>query len=92
MKNKANGGTMILWKMKWDPFVTLLPRVTSSFIAILFMPPGSQPTVHICIYFPTSGKEPEFVEEVIKLRTFIQDILDGNPDYIFIYLFEVIPM
>ena len=81
IKNRSNGGTMILWKVSFDQFVTVMPTETSSFLPILFHPPGSPPSVHISLYLPTAGKESEFVDEITKLRMFLDDLTDTHPDY-----------
>ena len=80
IKNRSNGGTMILWKKTLDKCVSILPTVTSSFLPLLFQPPGSPPSLHLSLYLPTSGKETEFTEELAKLRQFLDDILEDNPD------------
>ena len=72
IKNKANGGTMILWKKSLNEFITILPAKTSSFLPILFHPPGCPPSVHISLYLPTSGKESEFVQEITMIRLFLR--------------------
>ena len=81
IKNRSFGGTMILWKVSLDPFVTVLPSESSSFQAILFHPPGSPPSVQVSLYLPTSGKESLFIDEITKLRIFLEDILELHPDY-----------
>ena len=73
---------MILWKESLDKFVITLPVVSSSFLPLLYQPPDSPPSLHIALYLPTSGKEAEFIEEITKLRNFLENILDENPDYI----------
>ena len=74
--SKAIGGTMILWKKSLDAYVTVLPVNTPSFLPILFHPPGCSPSLHISLYLPTSGKEPEFVQELTTLRIFIETIIE----------------
>ena len=81
IKNRSSGGTMILWKIALDKFVTVLPTETSSFLAVLFHPPGSPPSVQISLYLPTSGLESDFIEEISKLRMFLDDLLQTHPDY-----------
>ena len=71
IKNRSIGGTMILWKSSLDPFVTVLPKASASFLAILFHPPGSPPSIHVSLYLPTSGKETQFIEELSKVRIFL---------------------
>ena len=73
---------MILWKESLDKFVTPLPVVSPSFLPLLYQPPCSPPSLHIALYLPTSGKKAEFIEEISKLRNFLENILDENPDYI----------
>ena len=79
VKNKSNGGTMILWKNNLDNFVTVLTTETPSFQAILFHHPDLEPSLHISLYLPTSGKETEYIEEITKLRDFIDDTLEQHP-------------
>ena len=82
IKNRSKGGTMILWKRALNQYVSVLTTETPSFIAILFHPSTSKPTIHISLYLPTSGKEAEFVEEITKLRIFIDNLLDSHPDHL----------
>ena len=79
VKNRSNGGTMILWKNNLDKFVTVLNTETPSFLGILFHHPDCEPSLHISLYLPTSGKESEFIEEITKLRDFIDDTLEQHP-------------
>ena len=79
VKNRSNGGTMILWKRSLDPFVTVIPTETHSFLAIKFQPPMSPPSLHVSLYLPTSGKESEFVAEVTKLRIFLEEFSESQP-------------
>ena len=81
VKNRSHGGTMILWKRALNQSVSVLPPETSSFIAIIFHPPASQPSIHISLYLPTAGKESEFVEEITKLRIFIENLGETHPDH-----------
>ena len=79
VKSKSNGGTMILWKKTLNQFVTTLPSETPSFQGLLFHPPHCPQSLHVSLYFPTSGKETEFIEEITKLRDFIEDVLKQHP-------------
>ena len=78
MKNKAHGGTMILWKKSIEKFITIIPCKTSSFLAILFKPPSCTAFLHICLYLPTSGLESEFVDEISEhfLKNVLRKILN----------------
>ena len=39
--SKAHGGTLIMWKTKFDPFVVPLPTPSPAFLPILLQMPGS---------------------------------------------------
>ena len=78
-KSRAHGGTMILWKNHLDSFVTIYPPTSSSFLPILFHPPGCPLSVHICIYLPTLGQESQFVEEIAKLTITLEELIDKYP-------------
>ena len=79
-KSRTHGGTMILWKIQLDPFVTVYPATSSSFLPILFHPPGSPLSIHICVYLPTLGQESQFVEEIAKLTITIEELIDKYPE------------
>ena len=80
LKNRTYGGTMVLWRTELDPHISVLPPSTTSFLSMLFSPPGSPPSVHISIYFPTSGKESEFLGEISELRATIEELKDRYKD------------
>ena len=75
LKTKAHGGTMILWKKKWDKYISTYTVDTSCFLPIIFSLPGAPVTIHVALYLPTSGKEVEFLEELSKLKLCIDDLL-----------------
>lgn len=78
--SKAHGGTMILWKQKFDPFIDVHPVSTTSFLPIIFNPPNNPASAHICIYLPTAGKEAQFMDELSSLSSVIDDIHLIHPD------------
>ena len=85
VQNKTRGGTMILWKKSLSQFVTMLPVTSPSFLPVLLQLPGAPTSVHISLYLPTSGRESEFIEEVTKLKLFIEEVLESSiADLIFI--------
>ena len=81
-QNRAQGGTMVLWRRSLNKFITILATNTSSFLPVLFQPPGHTPSVHIAIYLPTSGRETEFSHELTELRVFLQDLIEAHPNYL----------
>ena len=81
IKNKSNGGTMILWRKDWNQSISIIPTDSSSFVAIALSMPGTQPTIHIAMYLPTAGKESEFVEEITKLKAFVEALVDSHPGH-----------
>ena len=83
--NRAKGGTMILWRRILNQDVTVLPTKTASFLALRYHPFGSQGSVHIALYLPTSGKEYEFVRDITALGNFVEEVIEANPtDLIYI--------
>ena len=56
-KMKPRGGTMIMWHLSIDQYVTPLDPPSSSVLPILISLPGAQKACHICVYFPTAGLE-----------------------------------
>ena len=71
---RAKGGTMLLWEISLDPYITILPSTTSSILPMLFKPPNHTMSCHIVIYLPTSGQESEFVAAMASLDSCICDI------------------
>ena len=76
LRNHAHGGTMILWKRSLDPFITVLQTPCSSFLPILLNIPCHPVSVHISLYLPTSGKEPDFLDKLSNLSNLLDKILD----------------
>ena len=81
---RAHGGTLVMWKTDLDPYVVPLPTTSPSFLPILLKIPGFTPSVHISLYLPTSGKDPEFVSALSELDNFIEEISSSHhcPIYI----------
>ena len=81
---KARGGTLIMWRTELDPYVVPLPTTSPSFLPILLKMPGFTPSIHIALYLPTSGKDPEFVSALSLLDIFIDEVASSHhcPIYI----------
>ena len=72
--SKAYGGTLLMWRSELDPFVTPLPTTSPSFLPILLKIPGFAPSIHISLYLPTSGRDPEFVSALSLLDLFLEEV------------------
>ena len=77
-RRKAVGGTMAMWRTQLDPYVTVIPSTSTSYLPILLAIPGVATSVHIALYLPTSGREAEFVSALADLEA---SILQIKEDY-----------
>ena len=77
---KAKGGTMVLWKKHLDSFIYCSQGTSSSFLPIVFSPPGYVTSIHLSIYLPTAGKDTEFVEEILKIENCVEKLLEKHED------------
>ena len=68
----AKGGTMVMWRKMLDPYVTVHPTQTSSFLPIVLDIPGKMTMIHVAVYLPTAGKESEFLSELADLNLTIE--------------------
>jgi hypothetical protein len=80
VKSRANGGTLVLWRRRHDPHVSVWPVSSPAFLPIIFQPPGHQLSIHIAVYLPTSGQETQFMEELSKLCNCVEELADAHPD------------
>ena len=72
---------MVLWKQLLDKYISVIPQLTSSsFLLLIFSFPGLTTSIHISIYLPTSGKDIEFVEQIVKLNECIRKLSDKHPE------------
>ena len=77
--NRSNGGTLVIWKKSLDKYVSVHPVTSSSFLPIIYSPPGSPVSVHIGLYLPTSGKDSEFIAEISKLQLLVEELNELYP-------------
>ena len=77
---KAKGGTMVMWKIALDPYVTIHRTDCSSFLPIVVSLPNSPPAIHIALYLPTRGKECEFLEALADLRILLDELIQKYQD------------
>ena len=79
--SRAFGGTLTLWKRYLDPFIKILDVNSASFHVLLLNIPGYPVTVHINIYLPTSGLNADYVAELSKLESTLDEIEEehNNP-------------
>ena len=84
-QSKAHGGTIVMWKRSLHPFISIYPLTTSSFLPLVFHPPGTTPSIHICVYLPTCGREQEFIRELSGLSAIVDKLhhdYSGSPIYL----------
>ena len=77
--NRTKGGTMILWRKYLDPYVTVQEPVSTSFLFLVLNIPGTRPSIHGALYLPTSGKEVEYLSDLAKLKTTLDDLTVKHP-------------
>ena len=74
-----------LWKKSFDPYVSVYPVHTSSFLPLVLSLPNAKISIHIALYLPTYGKDTEFVSELANLQTYHDPIIfirgDGNANH-----------
>ena len=78
-KRRAFGGTLLLWKRKFDPYVAVHTCRSSSAVALVLKPPGFTTTIHVCVYLPTLGHEHMFTEELSNLSLLIEELRQLYP-------------
>ena len=74
MKSKTTGGTMVMWKTSLDKYVSVHQVSSTSFLPIVFSPPGSPISVHFALYLPTAGRDAEYLEQITLLNNCIEDL------------------
>ena len=67
---------MALWSLTLDPYISVYPPSNTSFLPIVYSPPGSPISVHIGVYLPTSGQESQFVDNLLELQVVIEELND----------------
>ena len=65
-----------MWRKYLDPFIEVVPTNTTAFLPVILKLPGLKPSVHISIYFPTHGKDSEFVTDLTEMRNTMDDLMD----------------
>ena len=73
-KSRATGGTMVMWKSSLDKYVQAHPVVSTSFLPVIFTPPGYPVSVHIALYLPTAGRDADYIEQLTLLSNCITDL------------------
>ena len=78
--SKAIGGTMVLWRKCFDPYVKVVQAASSAYLPILLVVPGCRPSVHVALYLPTHGKDVEFVSVFASLMTCLDSLINTYSD------------
>ena len=79
VKLKAHGGTLVLWKVGHDPFISVHPVSSPSILPIIFNPPNNRISIHVAVYLPTHGQDSKFVEELSSLEVCLHELHDLYP-------------
>ena len=77
---RSFGGTMIMWKIDLDPYVTIHPVSCTSFLPLIFNHPDHPVTIHIAVYLPTAGRDCEFGEDFAGLNNCISELHEKYPE------------
>ena len=80
MKSRAQGGTMVIWKLEHDPYITVHSVSSPSFLPVIFHPPNYAPSIHVCVYLPTQGQEQSFIEDLANLQSTLESLQSRYPD------------
>ena len=73
--SRAKGGTLVMWRSSLDPFITTHITDTSSFLPIIIELPNSRVSIHIALYLPTAGQDSQFIADLSKLRSTLDDLV-----------------
>ena len=77
-KCKAKGGTLLLWPPSLDPHITILPTNTPALLPCMLKLPGLVTSYHIGIYFPTAGRDDQFISTLASLNILLEDIFEKH--------------
>ena len=78
-QRRAWGGTLALWHSSLDPFITVLLTNSPSVLPIFLSIPGLSTSIHIDIYLPTSGRDPEFLAALTALDMVLVSMAETKP-------------
>ena len=78
--SRTHGGTLVLWRKEYDPYVKIQSPKSTSFLILEFSPPGLPPSAHVCVYLPTAGKESLFIDNLAQLTLALENIKENNPE------------
>ena len=79
IRNRSIGGTLVMWTKSLDPYVSIHPVSTTSFIPLILQLPGYPVSIHIALYLPTSGRDQDFVSELTNLRVCVEELMERFP-------------
>ena len=78
IKSRAAGGTLVMWRKWLDPYIAVVPTMSSAFLPVILKLPGARLSIHIAIYLPTHGKDPEFISELASLKNCIDELISTH--------------
>ena len=69
-----------MWKKHLDPYISVLDPVSSHVLALSYVKPGLQTSIHITVYLSTAGKDNDFMKDLANLQATIDNIVEKYPD------------
>ena len=67
---------MVIWRKELDPFITIHPVKSTSFLPMIYNPPDLPLSIQLAIYLPTSGRESDFLEAIAELDVCIAELAE----------------
>ena len=78
--SRAKGGTLLMWRKHLDPYVTIHPTSSASFVPLVLSMPHHPVSAHFAIYLPTHGQDDRFVHDLAELRLCIDELSSKYSD------------
>ena len=79
IRNRAKGGTLVLWRSYLDPYISVHKPESSAFLPIILNLPDTTTTIHVALYLPTAGKDAEYMAELAKLKVSLEELNQQFP-------------
>ena len=80
INNRSFGGTLMLWNKQLDPHIEVYKTSSPAFLPVILKKPGLRTSIHVALYLPTHGKDPQFVSELANLRNCLDELVERHHD------------